>query len=97
MVHVNNVNYCDIHEQLSTGYQATNITSDPCFVDANANNYHIKFASLCKNAGDPNKTYAGETDIDGQPRRNGTGRVDIGADEYYGSSDLNGDGHGEFY
>jgi hypothetical protein len=51
---------------------------------------------LCRNAGDPTKTYTGEYDIDSQPRRNGTARVDIGADEYYGSADLNGDGQVNF-
>jgi parallel beta-helix repeat protein len=90
------VNYCRISAERpgSTG----NILSDPCFVDVNAGNYHIKAVSLCRNAGDPNTTLvSGETDIDGQPRRNGTARaVDIGADEYYGGSDLNGDGQVNF-
>jgi hypothetical protein len=58
-----------------------NIHSDPCFVDADANNFHISIRSPCVNAGDPNEAlYKGETDIDGEPRVIG-GRVDIGADE----------------
>jgi parallel beta-helix repeat protein len=93
----NDINYCCISG--TSVYPGNgNIKSDPCFVDVNAGNYHIKAASLCRNAGDPNRTYdINETDIDGQPRRNGTARtVDIGADEYYGSSDLNGDGQVNF-
>jgi hypothetical protein len=90
------VNYCCING--TSVYPGNgNIKSDPCFVDINAGNYHIKAASLCRNAGDPNRTYdINETDIDGQPRRNGTARaVDIGGDEYYGSTNLNGDGLGQ--
>ena len=86
----NDVTYCDINN----GYDSSkhNIGTDPCFVDVNAENFHLKFGSLCIDAGDPNRTYdSNETDIDHQPRRNGIGRVDIGADEYYGSADLNDD------
>ncbi len=87
----NNVNYCCINGGYSSG--TGNIPYDPCFVDVNASDYHLKFGSLCRNNGDPNTTLdINETDIDGQPRRNGTTRaVDIGGDEYYGSTDLNGD------
>ena len=93
-----NVNYCCINDG-TTGYSGQyNITTDPCFVDdVNANDYHLKFGSLCRNAGDPNRTYdSNETDIDGQPRRNGIGQVDIGADEFYNSTNLNGDGQVNF-
>jgi hypothetical protein len=67
-------------------------TNDPNFVDVNAGDFHIKFDSPCRNAGDPNLSYTGETDIDGQNRINGSKRVDIGADEYYGNGDFNDDG-----
>jgi parallel beta-helix repeat protein len=56
------------------------INSDPCFVDADANNFHLWAGSLCINAGDPNFSDANEVDIDGDPRIL-NGRVDIGADE----------------
>jgi hypothetical protein len=57
-----------------------NIHSDPCFVDADANNFHLRAGSLCIDAGDPNFNDANQTDIDGQPRII-NGRVDMGADE----------------
>ncbi|MHC4153328.1 MAG: right-handed parallel beta-helix repeat-containing protein [Planctomycetota bacterium] len=57
-----------------------NISSDPCFVDADANDFHLAPDSPCANAGDPNGDYPSETDIDGQPRIM-RGRVDMGADE----------------
>ena len=43
--------------------------------------YHLLVGSPCINAGDPYGDYAGQTDIDGQPRVI-NGRIDIGADEY---------------
>ena len=42
--------------------------------------YHLQAISPCVNAGDPDFTADGQTDIDGQPRVM-AGRVDIGADE----------------
>ncbi len=57
-----------------------NITSDPCFVNADTNEFHLKSNSPCINAGDPNSTGVGEVDIDGEIRVQ-AGRIDIGADE----------------
>ena len=57
-----------------------NISSDPCFVDAGGNNFHIGVRSPCVNAGDPGENYANQVDIDGDPRVIGE-RADIGADE----------------
>jgi len=57
-----------------------NISSDPCFVDDVNDNFHLDVNSLCINAGDPNKTGDGETDIDGDQRVI-RGRVDMGGDE----------------
>jgi len=76
------VSYCDVQG----GWPGSiNINVDPCFVDANANNYHLDVNSLCIDAGDPNfNPNPPETDIDGEPRLV-NGRVDIGADEYYWS------------
>ncbi len=61
-----------------------NIISDPRFVDADANNFHLLWNSPCFNAGDPNdpNKSSTETDIDGEARVS-DGRVDIGADENY--------------
>ena len=69
-------------------YGNGNIGSDPCFVDISAGNFHLRSGSLCIDAGDPCFVDANGTDIDGEDRvidgdRNGTERVDIGADEYY--------------
>ncbi|MGD0596638.1 MAG: right-handed parallel beta-helix repeat-containing protein [Sedimentisphaerales bacterium] len=57
-----------------------NISSDPCFIGAGNNDFHIGIHSPCVNAGDPNGSYIGETDIDGEARVIGR-CVDIGADE----------------
>jgi subtilisin family serine protease len=78
-----------------------NIITNPCFFDPNdPNDYHLGPNSPCIDKGDPNGSYDGETDIDGQPRRmdpNGQAlpdsMVDMGADEYYYHlGDFNGDG-----
>jgi hypothetical protein len=82
-----------------------NINSDPCFVDDANGDYHLDANSLCKDAGDPNGDYSGETDIDGQLRAMGDCNeiVDMGADEVfypncwncasqcYGDTDCDGD------
>ena len=57
-----------------------NISSDPCFVNADNNDFHINIHSPCINAGDPNGDYNDQNDIDGQARVIGR-CVDIGADE----------------
>lgn len=64
-----------------------NISSDPCFVDIDANDFHLDVNSLCIEAGDPNGSYSGEDDIDGDERvidgdSDSNDVVDIGADEY---------------
>jgi parallel beta-helix repeat protein len=65
-----------------------NIDTDPCFVDADSNDFHLASDSNCINAGDPNGDYSGQKDIDGQPRVM-AGRVDMGADEFSGIFNLN--------
>ena len=65
----------------------TNINIDPCFVDANANDYHLKMNSNCIDRGDPCFTDTNQVDIDSEDRimdgdNNGVFRVDIGADEF---------------
>jgi hypothetical protein len=58
-----------------------NINSDPCFIDADSNDYHLVGSnSPCFNAGDPNGDYSGELDIDGDDRVMDS-NVDMGADE----------------
>ncbi|MHC4500967.1 MAG: right-handed parallel beta-helix repeat-containing protein, partial [Planctomycetota bacterium] len=59
-----------------------NISSDPCFVAPDTNDFHIGPNSPCINYGDPNYlAEAGETDIDGD-RRIMAELIDIGADEF---------------
>jgi parallel beta-helix repeat protein len=66
--------YCDIQGWWEGD---TNIDEDPLFWDTKG---HILNISPCKNAGDSNGNYSGQTDMDGQPRVM-DGGVDIGADE----------------
>jgi uncharacterized repeat protein (TIGR01451 family) len=84
----NNVTYSCIQG----GYDGVgNISYDPCFVDAGANNYHLSPDSNCIDVGDPCFVPdLNETDIDGEPRifdgdANDTDIVDMGADEFYWS------------
>jgi hypothetical protein len=58
-----------------------NISVDPFFSNADANDYHLQPTSPCINAGDPNYlAEPGETDMDGQSRVVDA-RIDMGADE----------------
>ncbi len=58
-----------------------NISTNPDFLDNDANDYHLDYYSPCMNAGDPNYApEANETDYDGDIRPMGQ-RIDIGADE----------------
>jgi len=67
---------CIENNDVGTG----NISSDPCFVNADGNDFHIDIHSPCIDAGNPNGSYTGQTDIDGGSRVVGT-YVDMGADE----------------
>jgi hypothetical protein len=63
-----------------------NIHSDPYFVNAANDDYHIKSISPCIDKGEPNGNYSGQVDIDGDVRAvddnyDAAIRVDIGADE----------------
>lgn len=68
-----------------------NIEQDPCFVDPDGpdgdpntwedNDHHISPNSPCIDAGDPNGSPAGQTDIDGEGRKSGV--VDMGSDEVW--------------
>jgi len=59
-----------------------NIDADPCFVEADSNDYHLLPESPCINAGDPNYVAEpNETDLDGRPRVIDD-RIDMGAYEF---------------
>ncbi len=65
-------------------YSTITTSGDPCFVDADMNDFHIRPFSMCVNAGDPNFADFNEVDIDNQSRimiGETIPRVDIGADE----------------
>jgi hypothetical protein len=66
-----------------------NIATDPNFVDAANDDYHLNSVSPCIDVGDSGGTYTGQLDIDGDNRvidiagkGDGTVDVDMGADEY---------------
>jgi len=60
-----------------------NISSNPCFVDAANDDFHLASDSPCIDAGDSVGDYSGKVDIDGEPRVM-NGLVDMGADEETG-------------
>jgi hypothetical protein len=82
------VNYCCLQDSNSgTG----NIVVDPCFVNADANDFHLASNSPCIDAGDPGfEPEPNETDIDGNVRVIGE-EVDMGADEFW-ATDFSRDG-----
>jgi len=112
-----NFSYCDIEDCGGSGGGwdsnlgtdgGGNIDADPCFADADSNDYHLIFTydssqySACMDTGDLNGNYDGKKDIDGQERAmdgdgDGNSVVDMGADEVPGPcltcvGDLDGDG-----
>ncbi|HEY3411833.1 MAG TPA: right-handed parallel beta-helix repeat-containing protein [Armatimonadota bacterium] len=60
-----------------------NITADPKLASATYGNFHLQPDSPMRDVGDDSAVAGGDTDIDGQPRLQGT--VDIGADESDGT------------
>ena len=63
-----------------------NITNDPQFVNASAGDYHLQSTSPCINTGINQDWIIGATDMDGNPRLDASGRVDMGVYEYHGMS-----------
>lgn len=65
----------------ATGSDRNSRFADPRFVDAAANNFHLKPDSPARNAGDNLGTQiVGDQDLDGRPRVEGT-KIDIGCYE----------------
>ncbi|HEY3413960.1 MAG TPA: choice-of-anchor Q domain-containing protein [Armatimonadota bacterium] len=58
-----------------------NIKVDPLFASKTADDYHLLAGSPCIDAGDDSMVVAGQTDLDGRPRRLGA-YVDMGAYEF---------------
>lgn len=89
----NNIKYCDIIDSNYAGVNG-NICTDPLFVNADANNFHLAINSLCIDAGDNSSVPVEITaDLDGNLRffdipyatNSGNGTppiVDIGPYEY---------------
>jgi hypothetical protein len=69
--------YSDIGPDTVTG--TGNANTDPMFVNASQNNFHLLTGSLVKDAADPGAVLA--VDLDGDTRPQGAAR-DMGADEY---------------
>ena len=89
---VNNSNIGSISNPVSgTG----NISFDPLFVDSLNGNYGLRPGSPCINSGDEDGDYDGESDFEGN-RRVSYGRVDMGAYEFDGRYDLDGDSRVDF-
>ena len=81
-----------VGEGCTLQWEPNNIDMDPLFAQPGSwtvenvwqeGDYHLLDDSPCIDAGDPNKDYTGQTDIDKQERVSGQ-YVDIGADEYVG-------------
>lgn len=87
--------YCDIEGGFAG---AGNIDRDPEFVDAGIGDYHLRRISPCINEANPSYVgEAGETDIDGETRKQAA-FLDIGADEtdfWDGDADNDGDVDGD--
>jgi parallel beta-helix repeat protein len=78
----------------TANYSWLTTNGDPCFVNADGNDFHLRPVSPCIDAGDPCFMDFNETDIDGQCRvmfGKSDERVDIGADEFAPKADYNGD------
>jgi hypothetical protein len=71
---------CSVDPSASVSWSAGDLDVDPLTTPDG----HLSAASPCIDAGDPNGTYAGQVDIDGEPRL-ANGRVDVGADEFIDS------------
>jgi hypothetical protein len=90
------VDYCWVQGWTGALGGVGNIGEDPLFVDAYGadamagtedDDLHLRSGSPCIDAGDAGGDYAGQVDMDGQPRVI-YGHVDMGADEFAWSGDL---------
>jgi alpha-tubulin suppressor-like RCC1 family protein len=80
------VNYNCIQYYDGTG-TGNKLGVDPCFVNKDNNDFHLRYNSPCIDAGDPSFNSSTEKDIDGERRKmdgniDGTVRIDMGADEF---------------
>jgi len=71
------------YSNIKGGWPGTgNIDSDPLFVDPFNLDFHIKYNSPCRDAGDKTLGYLSPFDFENDPRI-AYGEVDMGADEFY--------------
>ena len=75
--------------------EADNINTDPLFVDAASGNYNLSLGSPCIDAGDAAAPGLPDTDFEGDARILGL-TVDVGADEYHATGNIDIDGDGDF-
>jgi len=73
------VTFCDVEG----GFPGTgNLNLPPAFADAGIGDFHLTWASPCRNQGNSSAPGLPATDFEGDPRI-ALGAVDIGADEFY--------------
>jgi len=83
-----NLSYCDHEGVLKASANSTlnlgpgNITLEPLFADPADFDFHLRYDSPCRDAGDNNASGLLASDFEGDPRIIGT-VVDMGADEFY--------------
>lgn len=81
-IHLDNADAVVSYTNIQDGWPGTgNITTDPLFVNALQNDYHLTYDSPCRDAGD-NTPVKEPEDFEGDLRI-AFGTVDLGADEFY--------------
>jgi parallel beta-helix repeat protein len=75
------ITHCDVEDNYWAGKPHC-FNKDPLFVDSVDDDFHLTFASPCKDKGDNTVLYLPSSDFEDDPRM-AYGTVDIGADEFH--------------